>query len=307
MIRHHFTVDVEEYFHAAALEPWVSPHEWGSRESRVDESTDVLLKLLDEAAVRGTFFVLGWLAERRPGLIRRIAAGGHEIASHGWAHRRVETLHPLDFRESIRRSKRCLEDLCGEEVVGYRAPNFSIGPHQHWALDILMEEGYLYDSSVFPVRRPGYGYPGAPRDPAWVKRPGGAILEFPPATLRVMGVNLPAGGGAYFRTLPEGLVHRAFEGAQRRRVPGTFYIHPWELDPGQPILAETPLVRLRHYRGLGRTEGRLRRLLGTFGFRSIRETVSENELQPAIRTSRIPEGLENRPGLPSRPGRPGLR
>jgi polysaccharide deacetylase family protein (PEP-CTERM system associated) len=253
----------------------------------VDESIDVLLEILDEAAVLGTFFVLGWLAERRPGLIRRIAAGGHEIASHGWAHRRVETLPPLDFRESVRRSKCCLEDLCDQEVVGYRAPNFSVGPHQHWALDVLMEEGYLYDSSVFPVRRPGYGYPGAPGDPAWVKRPGGAILEFPPATLRVLGLNLPAGGGAYFRTLPEGLVHRAFEDAQRRMVPGTFYIHPWELDPEQPALPVSPLVRVRHYRGLDRTEGRLRRLLGTFSFRSIRETLDENDLQPAIRASRV--------------------
>src|SRR5690606_33124136 len=222
---------------------------------------------------RGTFFVLGWIAQRYPGLVRRIADAGHEVASHGWDHRRVTHQSPAEFRESVRRSKLWLEDITGRPVLGFRAPSFSIVPGREWALDVLVEEGYGYDSSLFPVRRPGYGYAAARRDPHWLDRPAGRIAEVPPATLRRLGVNLPAAGGAYLRLLPLGLIRAALRDAERRGEPATFYIHPWELDPGQPRVPVPWLTRARHYGGLGRTEERVRRLLAEFSFRPIGETL----------------------------------
>ena len=266
---HHFTVDVEEFFQVSAFEPYVSRDSWPDRESRVDASIALLLDLLARHQATGTFFTLGWLAERRPELVKRIAAAGHEIASHGWDHKRVNTITPEAFRDSVRRSKACLEDLCSRPVIGFRAPSYSIGREQEWALDILLDEGYVYDSSLFPVTRPGYGYAGGRRDPHWIERPGGKLAEVPPATLRVMGVNLPAAGGAYFRLFPYTLLRSALRQCERRGVPGTFYIHPWELDPGQPRLDVGMLTRVRHYGGLRRTRGRLERLLAEFRFRSI--------------------------------------
>ncbi len=273
-VRHHFTVDVEEYYQVSALEPFVSRESWATRDSRVAVGTDRLLALLDEAGARGTHFVLGCVAERNPEVVRRIAAGGHEIASHGWDHRRVTEQTPEEFRASIRRTKAFLEDLTGEQVVGFRAPSFSIVEGREWALDILLEEGYGYDSSLFPVQRRGYGYASGARDPHWLTRPGGRLAEVPPATLRRLGRNLPAGGGGDLRLLPFALVHGAFAEAQARGVPATFYIHPWELDPAQPRVAVDWKTRIRHYTGLARTEGRIRRLLATFRFGPIRDTLA---------------------------------
>lgn len=211
-------------------------------------------------------------------MVERIADAGHEIASHGWGHRRVTELDPGRFRMSVRRSKQILEDVSGQEVLGYRAPNFSIVPGCEWALDILLEEGYRYDSSIYPVRRPGYGYPSAERVPHRVRRDSGCILEIPPATLRVLGANLPAGGGAYFRVFPYAVVRQAFRAAQREGVPATFYIHPWELDPDQPRVSVPPLTRIRQYAGLKGTTDRLRRLLQEFRFRTMGETVRAREV-----------------------------
>jgi polysaccharide deacetylase family protein (PEP-CTERM system associated) len=225
-----------------------------------------LLQLLATHGTRGTFFVLGWLAERHPDLIRRIARDGHEIASHGWDHRRVTDQAPADFRCSVRRTKQLLEALSGTAVLGFRAPSFSITPGREWALDILLEEGYRYDSSLFPVQRPGYGYPNGHRDPHWLQRPGGRLAEFPPAVWRRWGMTLPAGGGAYFRVLPYALTRAALRDCERRGVAGTFYIHPWELDPSQPRIEAPLLTRLRHYTGLARVAARLDRLLGEFRF-----------------------------------------
>lgn len=269
MIRHHFTVDVEEYFHVSAFEPYVPRERWDAFESRVSRGVEALLGALASHAARGTFFVLGWVAERHPDVVRRIARAGHEIASHGWDHRRVTHQRPEEFRESVRRSKAVLEELAGGPVVGFRAPSFSIVPGREWALDILLDEGYRYDSSLFPVRRRGYGYPDGIRDPHWIERPGGRLLEMPPATLRLARYNLPAAGGGYFRLLPYALVRAALTHAARRGVPATFYIHPWEVDPEQPRLAVPWLTRVRHYGGLRRTAPRLDRLLQEFRFGAI--------------------------------------
>ena len=279
MIAHHFTVDVEEYFQVSAFEPFVERDRWDSFPSRVRRGMDQLLTLLASSGATGTFFVLGWIAERHPELVRETAAAGHEIASHGWAHRRVTELSPGEFRDSIRRSKHLLEDLCGVAVYGYRAPSFSIVPERAWALDVLLEEGYRYDSSLFPVRRAGYGWPGGERDVHALERPAGQLVEVPPATLRVRSTNLPAAGGGYFRLFPYGLTRAALRSAERRGVPGTFYIHPWEVDPDQPRLRVPLATRVRHYTGLDRTFGRLERLVREFRFQPIARTLGLQEAQ----------------------------
>ncbi len=274
MIAHHFTVDVEEYFQVAAFEGVVPRTAWPSFESRAERGLAELLELLQRHEARATFFVLGWLAERRPRLVRAIVAAGHELASHGWDHRRVTEQTPAAFRDSVRRAKRLLEDVAGVAVVGFRAPSFSIVPGREWALDLLIAEGHLYDSSLFPVRRRGYGYPGGRRDPHWVHRPIGRLLEFPPAVWRCGGVNIPAGGGAYFRMFPYGITRAAFRECERRGAPGTFYVHPWELDPDQPRVAAPLAARIRHYSGLGSVGRRLERLLGEFRFTALRDTLA---------------------------------
>jgi polysaccharide deacetylase family protein (PEP-CTERM system associated) len=268
---HYFTVDVEEFFQVSAFERWVPRADWERYERRADPCVRALLDCLDDQGARGTFFVLGWLAERQPDMVREIAARGHEVASHGWDHRRVTEQTPERFRRSVRISKDLLEQLAGRAVLGFRAPSFSIVRGREWALDILLEEGYRYDSSLFPVRRPGYGYVAGARTPHWIERPKGRLAEFPPATLRWLGRNLPAGGGAYFRIFPYGLVAAALRQAQRAKFPATFYLHPWEIDPGQPRVRTGVLTRLRHYTGLERTLPRLKRLLQEFRFTAIAE------------------------------------
>lgn len=270
---HHFTVDVEEYFQVAAFERHVPRWSWHRWPSRVTRPVERLLELLARAESRATFFVLGWVAEHHPALVRQIHDAGHEVASHGWGHRRVPHLGPSRFRESVRRSRELLEDITGHAVVGYRAPSFSITRGHEWALDILLSEGFRYDSSLFPITRPGYGYGGSRRDPHFLARPNGTLAEFPPTTVRRLGVNVPAAGGAYFRLFPYRLIRTAFRECERRGVPGTFYIHPWELDPEQPRIRVPPLTRLRHYGGIAETETRLGRLLADFRFRTIRDTL----------------------------------
>lgn len=273
-LRHHFTVDVEEYFHASAMRPFHPPDGWDALPRRSPPVMHRLLDLLGEQGVRGTFFVLGWLAEREPDLVRRLAAEGHEIASHGWEHSRVTEQTPAEFRDGVRRSRALLQDLSGQPVLGYRAPSFSIVPGTEWALDVLLEEGYRYDSSLFPVRHPSYGYP-CPRDPHWIQRAAGRILELPPCTLRRFGTTLPAAGGAYFRFLPSSLLHSALEHAESRGQPGTFYIHPWEFDPGFPCPSPSSfLTRIRMKGGTGRTWRRLVRLLDRFSFGPISDSLS---------------------------------
>jgi polysaccharide deacetylase family protein (PEP-CTERM system associated) len=266
---HFFTVDVEEYFQVRALEAAVSREEWISRPSRLAASIDALLEMLDRHNARGTFFVLGWIAEHRPEVVLAIAAAGHEIASHGFWHQRVTSLDRDKFHEDVRTSKQALEDLIGAEVVGYRAPSFSIIPGWEWAFDVLIEEGYGYDSSLFPIRRRGYGYPDSPRIAHVIQRPAGRLAEFPLATTSIFRYPVPAAGGGYLRQFPLAIIRRAFREASERCTPATFYIHPWEIDPGQPRLQVSALNRLRHYRGLGSTLERIDLILDEFSFVTI--------------------------------------
>jgi polysaccharide deacetylase family protein (PEP-CTERM system associated) len=282
---HLFTVDVEEYFQVKALESVVGRGEWASRPSRLGRSVDILLSTLERHDAKGTFFVLGWLAKYRPEVVRAIAAAGHEVASHGFWHQPVTTLTHESFRRDIRASKHALEDLVGAEVCGYRAPNFSIVPGFEWTFQILLEEGYRYDSSLFPIRRRGYGYAGASRTPHFITCAGGRLGEFPLATTSLFGYPVPAAGGGYLRQFPFAVVRRAFREASRRCEAATFYIHPWELDPGQPRLPVSTVNRIRHYRGLEGTLGRVDRLLAEFSFGTIASHFSRLEAEQSAPTA----------------------
>jgi polysaccharide deacetylase family protein (PEP-CTERM system associated) len=275
---HLFSVDVEEYFQVVALQPWVRRDQWDRLPSRVVASVDTILDLLEQAGARGTFFTLGWVAERQPELIRRIAAGGHEIASHGWSHTRLTELSREALRDELLRSREILENVSQTPVLGFRAPSFSILPGMEWAFDLLLETGYRYDSSLFPILRPDYGYPSASPDPAWWPRAGGRLLEIPMATTAWAGLRLPAAGGAYIRQLPYALTARALRECGARGMPGMFYIHPWEIDPGQPRFPVPLVTRMRHYGGLSRTLGRLRRLVAEFRFTSVSEYLARHPI-----------------------------
>lgn len=266
-----FTVDVEDYFHVAALSSAISRDSWATRESRVSASTERLLALLAERGISGTFFVLGWVAEHVPQLVRRIAAEGHEVACHGYSHQLVYTQHPDVFRDETRRAKGLLEDLTGRPVRGYRAASFSVTPKSRWALDTLIEAGFEYDSSIFPVRHDRYGMPGASRAPGFVEAPSGArIVEFPMSTALLGGMPVPVSGGGYFRLLPYWFVRAGLRSINGRDgLPFTFYLHPWEIDVDQPRVKVGLLSRVRHYTNLHRCEDRLRRLLSEFRFTSM--------------------------------------
>jgi polysaccharide deacetylase family protein (PEP-CTERM system associated) len=270
-----FTVDVEDYFHVAALSPVISRDSWSTREYRVEANTERLLGVLAERGVRGTFFVLGWVAERSPALVRRIAAAGHEIACHGYAHQLVYLQREQEFREESVRAKSCLEDIVGEPVLGYRAASFSLTRDSLWALDVLIDLGFRYDSSVFPIHHDIYGLPGAAPEPNRLLAPSGrTLIEFPMSAARFLGVPVPVSGGGYFRILPYWLTRAGLRQInQRRNRPFTFYLHPWELDPDQPRVKVGGLARFRHYTNLERCESRLRRILSEFKFTSMRESL----------------------------------
>jgi polysaccharide deacetylase family protein (PEP-CTERM system associated) len=261
------TIDVEDYFHVSVFDGVVPRHFWEGFESRVCANTDRLLQLFDSYEVKATFFVLGWVAERHPDLVRRIVSQGHELASHGYGHRLVYDQTPKAFREDVRRAKDLLEATSGTLVLGYRAPSYSVTPKSLWALDILIEEGYRYDSSIFPIRHDRYGIPLSPRHPYLLDRAGGALVEAPASTTRLGPLNLPVAGGGYFRILPYGWTRWGMSRVNRLEGrPTIFYLHPWEIDPDQPRLKTGALSRFRHYRNLAETEGRLRRLLNDFRF-----------------------------------------
>jgi polysaccharide deacetylase family protein (PEP-CTERM system associated) len=265
MIRNALTVDVEDYFQVQAFAGVVKPADWDQFPRRVEGNTDRLLDMFAAADTRATFFTLGWVAERHGGLIRRIVAGGHELASHGHWHQRVDGQTPEAFAADVGRAKALLEDAGGVGVAGYRAPTFSVGPRTPWAFDILASTGHRYSSSTYPVRHDLYGEPDAPRAP--FRRPGG-LWELPMTTLRAAGRNLPCSGGGYFRLLPYPLYRTALRRANAaQRAPAVFYTHPWELDPDQPRIA-TPsrLSRFRHYNNLHRTAARMERLLRDFAW-----------------------------------------
>ena len=266
-IRNAMTIDVEDYFHVSVFDRTVARTNWPSMESRVVVNTERLLDLFDEYAVRGTFFVLGWVAEHYPALVRSIASRGHELASHGFAHRLVYEQTPDAFRDDVRRSKALIENLSGQAVRGYRAPSFSVTERSLWALDVLLEEGYRYDASIFPIRHDRYGIPLSPRHPFVMKRNGRVLVEAPASTVCVGPLNLPIGGGGYFRILPYAWTSWGVSRVNNvEGRPVIFYLHPWEIDPEQPTLRTSVLGTFRHYRNLALTESRLRRLLQEFEF-----------------------------------------
>jgi polysaccharide deacetylase family protein (PEP-CTERM system associated) len=268
------TVDVEDYFQVSALAPHIARSEWERIPCRVERNIDVVLQLLAESESQATFFTLGWIAERYPRLVERIVSEGHELASHGYAHQRATEQTPAAFLEDIRSAKALLEDIGGVEVRGYRAPSFSVGAANRWAFDCIAEAGYRYSSSVYPIRHDHYGMPDAPRFP-YRSREG--LLEVPLSTVRVLSINLPAGGGGYFRLLPycvsRTLIRHINSQDQR---PAVFYFHPWELDAEQPRVGGTSLkTRVRHYVNLHRTLPRLQRLLRDFIWGRIDRTFLE--------------------------------
>lgn len=269
-----FTCDVEDYFQVSALAPHFPRNQWDSVPCRVEANVERVLELLDGHGVRGTFFTLGWIAERFPQLVRRVADAGHEVASHGYGHQRASELTPEAFRADIRLAKAILEDITGRAVTGYRAPSFSIGTANLWAHDCIAEEGYRYSSSVYPVRHDHYGIPDAPRFP-W-RLPSG-LVEVPITTLHLFGRNWPAGGGGFFRLLPYALSRWQIAHFNTRdKRPAVFYFHPWELDPDQPRVTDaTTKTRFRHYINLSRTAARLDRLLSDFSWGRADEVFSD--------------------------------
>lgn len=279
------TVDVEDYFHVSAFAGVVSPAQWDSLESRVCANTERLLELFAEAGVRATFFVLGWVAERYPQLIRRIHAGGHELASHSYDHRLVYELTPEKFRADLGRARTVIEQAAGVRVVGYRAPSYSITSRSLWALDVLIEEGYLYDASIYPVHHDRYGIPDWNRHASPIVRGAQRLLEIPGSTVSSFGFNLPIGGGGYFRFFPYWWTARGIRVLNTREGrPAVFYLHPWEIDPDQPRIRAALLSRARHYHNLHLTERRLRNLLRDFRFGPIRDVfpISEATTAPAL-------------------------
>jgi polysaccharide deacetylase family protein (PEP-CTERM system associated) len=270
------SVDVEDWFQVGAFEKVIGRDSWERLPQRVERNSERVLELFDRAGVKGTFFTLGWVAERFPALIRRIADAGHEIASHGWDHRRVFTLSPDEFRTDLRRAQAAIADAGGQLPRGYRAPSFSIDRRTPWAHQILAEEGYVYSSSVAPVRHDHYGWPEAPR---YAYRPiaGAGLIELPISLARVVGRDMPAGGG-FFRLFPWTISRRAIEALNRADRPAVFYFHPWEIDPGQPRVSGAPLKsRLRHYSRLRAMEPKLLKLLQTFKWGRTDQVVESEQ------------------------------
>ena len=275
MVLNALSVDVEDWFHVGAFERTISRSSWDGLTQRVERNTDAVLALFAEAGVSATFFTLGWVAERYPALMRRVADAGHEVASHGYDHARVFTLSPEAFRADLRRSRALLEDASGQRVIGYRAPSFSIDQRTPWAHAILAEEGYRYSSSVAPIRHDHYGWSESPRF-AWRPVVGSDLLELPVTTAEFGGRRLAAGGGGFFRLLPYGFSRwaiRQVNGRQKR--PAIIYFHPWEIDPDQPRVAGAPLrSRLRHYSNLSVMADKLRRLTRDFAWTRVDAIVA---------------------------------
>ena len=264
-IRNAMTIDVEDYFQVSALAPHIPRDSWSSLSCRVEANVDRILALLDNGNVKATFFTLGWIAERYPAMVKRIAEHGHELASHGYAHLRATDQSAEQFEDDIRRSKALLEDISGQPVAGYRAPSFSIGKGNLWALDQLLEAGYRYSSSIYPIRHDHYGMPDAPRFAFYPNGKGG-LLELPLTTVRLLKKNLPSSGGGYFRFFPYAVSRWLLQQVNEKdKQPGIFYFHPWEIDPGQPRIPNVGMkTRFRHYVNLHRMESRIKALTHDF-------------------------------------------
>jgi len=271
-----FTVDVEDYFMVSAFSDVIPMHQWGNFESRIENNTLRVLDIIDKYSVNGTFFILGWVAERYPEIVKEIDRRGHEVACHSYCHRLVYNMTPEEFREDTRKAKAIIEGIIGKEISGYRAPSYSITENSIWALKILAEEGFEYDSSIFPIRHDRYGFPAYSRFPIMEETgTGWKILEIPLSTIKIFGENFPVGGGGYLRMYPLWFTQYAIRELNEKEYKSAIvYVHPWELDPDQPRLKSTKLSMFRHYINLGKTESRLDSLLGTFKFQSIRDITA---------------------------------
>jgi polysaccharide deacetylase family protein (PEP-CTERM system associated) len=276
------SVDVEEWFQVGAFEGVISRADWDGFAPRVERNVEAVLELFDEAGVKATFFTLGWIAQRHPALIRRIAEAGHELGSHGWDHARVFTLTAEAFRADLERARAAIEDAGGRSPLGYRAPSFSIDARTPWAHPILAEQGYSYSSSVAPIRHDHYGWPEAPRF-AYRPLPDSGLIELPVTTVELAGRRLAAGGGGFFRLLPYGFSSWAVGRVNRQeRRPAVFYFHPWEIDPGQPRVAGAPLKsRLRHYSRLSAMRPKLLNLLKSHRWGRTDEVVERERARLA--------------------------
>lgn len=275
-IKNALTIDVEDYFQVAALAEAVKYDDWSKMECRVEANTDRILSLFDKSGVKATFFTLGWVAERSPELVRRISDEGHEVASHGYSHQLIYNQTPDVFREETIRSKAILEDILGKPVTGYRAASYSITNQSRWALDILAEQGFTWDSSIFPVHHDRYGMPGTPRWPhRLITDKGYELAEFPLSTLKFPGYTLPIAGGGYFRLFPYWFSKFGLGSINRQGKPFVFYLHPWEVDPGQPRLNVKWFSRFRHYNNLDQCEVRLTRLLQHFSFTTMSDVLRD--------------------------------
>ncbi len=266
------SVDVEDYFHAEAFSGVMDSSRWERQTSRVEVNTRRLLELLATLNVHATFFVLGWVADRFPGLVRDIAAGGHELGCHSYWHRLIYKLQPAEFREDTRRAKDVIEQISGQSINVYRAPTYSVVDRSLWALEILAELGFSYDSSIYPIHHDRYGMPDAPRAPFRFQTPSGPMTEFPLTTFRLAGHNMPVGGGGYLRLLPRMYTRLGLKRVQAEGLPIVIYIHPWEVDPEQPRLPGGLSTRLRHYTNLSRTFERFRTVLQSGEYTSFRES-----------------------------------
>lgn len=271
------TVDVEDFFHVSALSSVICPDDWSSYDqARVIKNTQCLLDLFESHNYFATFFVLGWVAERYPELVREIKQRGHEVASHGWSHQLVYQQEPAVFRLETERSKKLLEDITGDAVLGYRAASYSITPKSRWALDTLVELGFQYDSSLFPVYHDRYGMPGCDVNPHQLITDAGCkLIEFPLSTKNIFGYRLPVAGGGYFRLFPYWLNRFCWKAINKQNKPFVFYLHPWEIDPEQPRVPVSGLSKFRHYNNLDKCYSRLEKMLGDFQFQTMEGVLFE--------------------------------
>jgi polysaccharide deacetylase family protein (PEP-CTERM system associated) len=274
------SVDVEDYFQVEAFAARISPEDWDSHASRVERNVDAILKLFSKYGTRATFFILGWVAERYPQMVRRISEAGHEIGSHGFAHKHITRQNRDEFRADVRKGRELLTSIVGRDVRAYRAPSFSIVNKTLWALDVLAEEGFSIDSSIFPASHDIYGISDAPRFPYWMRTPqGNALFEFPPSTMHLFGRNVGVAGGGYLRFAPYALTRKAIRHInESEKQPVMVYFHPWEFDPEQPRIRAKFRSRLRHYTNLSTMEGKVERLLQDFRFTTLAEACAELEI-----------------------------
>ncbi len=270
------TFDIEDYYQVEAFKDYIRYEEWSQYESRVVENTRKITKILDERHVKATFFILGWVAERFPDMVKSLTDNGHEIATHGYAHQMVYQQLPEVFEDDLTKSIALLEKISEEKVIGYRAPTYSIIEESFWAFDILIKHNLLYDSSIFPINHDRYGVPDSERFPHQIQgKNGRTILEFPLSTLRFWKWNFPIAGGGYLRLFPYRILKLGIQWLNRQQQPGIIYLHPWELDPEQPRIPNIPYTtRLRHYINLHSTATKLHRLIRDFEFAPIRDVLN---------------------------------